>query len=177
MIAGEKVRLRAIERDDLLLLHAFNNDLSVELAGGGDAPMPQSLARLEAEFDQQASGGGRDGKSFAIEAHETFIGICVLFNENNLARTVEVGIGIGNKLYWGKGFGREALSLLVNYAFRYHNYHKVWLQVHSDNQRAIKAYTHVGFVEEGWLRQHVYSNGRYVDLVYMGILRSEWQTD
>lgn len=175
MINGETIRLRAIERDDLPLLHTFNNDLEVELAGGGDPPMPQSLSRLEAEFDQQAANGGRDGKSFAIDAQDTFIGICALFNEDNLAHTTELGITIGNKSYWGKGFGREALSLLVDYGFRYHNYHKIWLQVHSDNERAIKAYRNVGFIEEGRLRQHVYSNGRYVDLIHMGILRADWQ--
>jgi hypothetical protein len=71
MFQGERVRLRAIERDDLTRLWAFNNDVEVELAGGGDPPMPQSLARLEAEFDQDAAKGGRDGTSYAIEVDGT----------------------------------------------------------------------------------------------------------
>lgn len=175
MIKGQKVLLRAIERDDLPLLHAFNNDLAVELAGGGDPPMPQSLARLEAEFDSQASGGGRNGTVFAIETDNHFIGICALFNTDHVAHTSELGITIGNQSYWSKGYGREALSLLVNYGFRYQNYHKIWLRVHSINERAIKAYTVVGFAEEGRLRQHVYGDGQYVDLILMGILRSEWK--
>ena len=175
MLKGQRILLRALERDDLPLLHAFNNDLEVELAGGGDPPMPQSLARLESEFDSKVSGGGRDGSDFAIIADDNFIGICALFNHDNLAQTTELGITIGNKLYWGKGYGREALSLLVDYGFRYHNHRKIWLQVHGNNERAIRAYKAVGFVEEGRLRQHVYSNGHYVDLVHMGILRREWE--
>lgn len=68
MLTGQKVTLRAMTRDDLERLCQFNNDLEVELAGGGDPPLPQSLARLQAEFEQQLSKGGRDGTSFAIEA-------------------------------------------------------------------------------------------------------------
>lgn len=175
MLKGQKVTLRALEREDLPLLHAFNNDLEVELAGGGDAPMPQSLARLESEFEGKVSGGGRDGSDFAIVADDNFIGICALFNQDNLAHTIELGITIGNKLYWGKGYGREALRLLVDYGFRYQNHRKIYLEVHGNNERAIKAYKAVGFVEEGRLLQHVYSNGDYQDLVQMGILRHEWE--
>jgi RimJ/RimL family protein N-acetyltransferase len=174
MLKGKRVVLRAMERSDLPLVHAFNNDLAVELAGGGDHPMPQSMSRLEAEFDQRAGGGGRDGESFAIVAEGNFIGSCALFNFDNLAQTAELGIGIGNKLYWGKGYGREAIALLVDYGFRYRNLHKVHLRVHGLNERAQRAYKAVGFVEEGRLRAHVYSNGDYDDLVLMGVLRSEW---
>ena len=174
MIRGQKVLLRAIEREDLPLLHTFNNDLAVELAGGGDVPMPQSLARLEAEFEQKSSGGGRNGSDFAIEADGNFIGNCALFNDDKLAKTTELGITIGNKLYWGKGYGSEAVQLLVDYGFRYQNFRKIWLNVHSNNERAIKAYQKVGFIEEGRLREHVYSDGDYVDLIYMGIVRREW---
>lgn len=175
MLQGEKVRLRALEREDLPLLHRFNNDLSVELAGGGDPPMPQALARLEAEFNQQTGSGGRDDASFAIEADGQFIGICALFNFNQTAHNCELGITIGDKDYWGKGYGREAVALLVNYAFRYRNQHRVWLEVHGRNERAQRAYKAVGFVEEGRLRQHVYDDGSYDDLMMMGILRTEWE--
>jgi hypothetical protein len=51
MLQGERVKLRAIEREDLERLHQFNNDLAVEVAGGGDAPMPQSLVRLQTDFE------------------------------------------------------------------------------------------------------------------------------
>lgn len=175
MIRSERILLRALERDDLPLLKVYNNDLAVELAGGGDPPMPQSMARLEADFEQQTGHGGRDGTSFAIEADGNFIGICALFNVDAVARSSELGITIGNKLYWGKKYGREAIWLLVDYGFRYHNFHKIWLRVHGMNERAQRAYKAVGFVEEGRLRAHVYSNGTYDDLVMMGILRDEWQ--
>ena len=174
MLQGKLVLLRAMTRDDLPRLCTFNNDIAVELAGGGDPPIPQALARLEAEFDQATAKGGRDGMGFAIEADGLFIGQCALFNVNETARTCELGITIGDKAYWGKGYGREAIQLLLRYAFQYQNYRKVWLHVHATNERAIRAYLGCGFVEEGRQRAHVWSNGAFEDLVIMGILRQEW---
>lgn len=179
MLHGEKVILRALERDDLKRLWAFNNDVEVELAGGGDPPMPQSLARLEAEFDERARRGGRAGAYFAIEADGQFIGQCGLRQGDGIvdttAQTYELGITIGDKDYWGKGYGRDALRVLLDYAFRLRHAHKVWLRANDNNERTIRAYRACGFVEEGRLRQQVWGNGQYLDLVYMGILREEWE--
>jgi RimJ/RimL family protein N-acetyltransferase len=174
MLRGERVTLRALSRDDLPRLWAFNNDLAVELAGGGDPPMPQSLERLQAEFDQNAAKGGRDGTTFAIEVGGTFIGTCGLFGASEIDGTTELGIGIGDKDYWGRGYGREAVALLVEYAFRMLNRRKVWLRVWGNNERGIRAYRACGFVEEGRLRAHAWSDGQFHDLVLMGLLRDAW---
>jgi RimJ/RimL family protein N-acetyltransferase len=173
MLKGQRVLLRAMEKSDLEHLHAFNNDIEVELAGGGDPPMPQSFARLEAEFGQRSGGGGRDNAGFAIEVEEKFIGMCALFNFDETARTCELGITIGDKAYWGKGYGREVIALLVEYAFHYRNFRKVWLKVNGKNERAQKAYRAVGFVEEGRQKAQIWSAGEYDDLVYMGLLRPD----
>ena len=95
-----------------------------------------------------------------------------LFNVDHVARRAMLGITIGDKACWGQGYGREAVHLLVDYGFRHHNLHRIWLEVHGRNRRAIGAYCACGFVEEGRLRQHVWSDGAYDDLVMMGILRS-----
>jgi len=175
LLKGEKVILRAIEREDLPRLCQFNNDVEVELAGIGDPPLPQALARLQAEFDQQVSKGGRDAPWFAIEADGKLIGPCALHRFDEIARTCELGIGIGDKVYWGRGYGRDAIRLLLHWAFRYRNVLKVWLTTMATNERALRAYRACGFVEEGRLREHAWSDGKYVDLVYMGILRDEWE--
>lgn len=175
MLKGTLVTLRAIERDDLPRLLAFNNDIDVELAGGGDPPWPQSFARLAADFDRDAAGGGcdggRGGVNFAIEADGAIIGVCGLRDVDPFGRTAEMGITIGDKAYWGRGFGREAVGLLVDYGFRMLNLRRVFLRVHGGNERAIRAYRACGFAEEGRLRRHVWSNGAYDDLVFMGVFR------
>lgn len=176
MLKSQRLILRSFTRDDLLLLSVFNNDLTVELAGGGDPPIPQSLERLQAEFDQEAAKGGRDGAYFAIEADGKLIGQIVLHSFSETHRTCELGIAIGDKEYWGKGYGREAMDLILDYAFRLRNMRKVFLTVNGNNDRAIRAYRACGFVEEGRWRSHVWSAGEYIDLVCMGILRDEWDT-
>lgn len=175
MLYGDRVTLRPMRRDDLERQWRFNNDVEFELLGGGDPPYPQSFERLQAEFDEQVSKGGRNGPDFAIEAEGTYIGSCGLFNLDDVAGTAELGIGIGDPAYRGKGYGREALDLLLDYGFRLRNLRRIWLRVNGDNERAIRTYRAAGFAEEGRQRGHVWSNGRYIDLVYMGVLRDEWK--
>jgi len=175
MLQGQRITLRAVERDDIPTICAINNDVAVELAGGGDPPWPQSLARAYADFDRNAAGGGRDGNihdvTFAIETDGKLIGFCGLNHRDVFAATAELGITIGDKAYWGRGYGREAVALLVEYGFTKLNLRRVYLRVHGRNERAIRAYRACGFVEEGRLRQHVWSDGAYDDLIYMGVMR------
>ncbi len=178
MLKGERVTLRGIRRDDLPRLWEFNNDVEVEVSGAGDPPIPQSLERLQAEFDASAQKGGRDDILFAIEADGKFIGQCGLFGFDEFrgaAHGCGLGIAIGDKNYWGRGYGREAVALLVDYAFTHWNLERVGLQVASTNERALRAYRAVGFVEEGRLRKHMWNNGQFVDTVCMSILREEWK--
>ena len=169
MLKGKKTLLRSIARDDLERIWQFNNDVEVELAGGGDPPIPQSLSRLYAEYDNEISKGGRDGSQFAIEAEGKCIGQCALFNFNETSQTCELGITIGDKAYWGHGYGRDALQCLLDYAFRLRNIRRVYLSVNGNNPRAIRAYESCGFIEEGRLRAHVWNDGKFIDLVFMGL--------
>jgi RimJ/RimL family protein N-acetyltransferase len=169
MLQGNRVVLRAIRREDLEAMCRYNNDLAVELAGGGDPPIPQSLERLQAEFDAEAGKGGRNGASFVIEADGQCIGQCALFHFDDVGRTAALGITIGDKAYWGRGYGREAVALLLHYAFRLRNLRKVWLTVNGNNERAQRAYRACGFVEEGRQQAQVWSDGEYIDLVYMAV--------
>lgn len=175
MLQGEKVTLRAIKRDDLHRLWAFHNDVEFEILTGAAPWEPQSLERLEKKFDEQLSKGDRNGASFAIEADGHFIGTCALVRYDQHNQICEMNIGIGDRRYWGHGYGRDAIRTLLVYGFQIRNLHKIWLFVNEDNPRAIHSYLACGFVEEGRLREHVWSNGRYVALLQMGILRSEWE--
>lgn len=80
MLVGQNLTLRAIERSDLPRLHQFSNDLAIELAGGGDPPAPQSMARLQASIGQSG-----------------------LLGSDQVGRTGELGIAIGEASYWGRG--------------------------------------------------------------------------
>ncbi|MEJ2277226.1 MAG: GNAT family protein [Candidatus Lokiarchaeota archaeon] len=87
-----------------------------------------------------------------------------------------VGILIGEKDYHNKGYGTEAMSLLVEYSFSTLNLHRIELECFEFNHRAIKSYKKVGFIEEGRKRQAIFINGKYHDRVIMGLLRKEWKS-
>jgi RimJ/RimL family protein N-acetyltransferase len=83
-------------------------------------------------------------------------------------------IGIGDREYWGKGYGTDAMRLILRYAFFELNLQRVSLNVFDYNTRAIRSYEKLGFIHEGRLRGVVKRDGRWYDLVFMGILRDEW---
>ncbi len=85
-----------------------------------------------------------------------------------------VGIGIGEREFWGKGYGTEAMQLILRYAFSELNLQRVSLNVFSYNSRAIRSYEKAGFMHEGRARNVLQRDGQRYDLVFMGILREEW---
>jgi RimJ/RimL family protein N-acetyltransferase len=173
MLVGKRVTLRALTEADIPRLTEFKNDVEFELLGGGDPPRPRSQD-VELHFFQEKAKD-KDILHFAIEAGGLFIGDCGLHNVDRCSGTAEVGIGIGDRDYWGRGYGREALTLLVDYGFRLQNFRKLSLEVHGSNERAIRSYRSVGFVEEGRQREQTWSGGRYEDVVLMGLFRSDFQ--
>jgi len=174
MLSGEKVCLRAVEREDLDLLTSYDNDVELELAANDVPPRPSSRARRRRRFDEQLKED-RDLVPFMIEVDGKAIGECSLGNFDQVARTCELGIAIGDRDYWGRGYGRDAVRVLVDYGFRSFNLHKIWLEVGAANERAVRSYRACGFVEEGRLRRQWYNAGRYVDVVLMGLLRADWR--
>lgn len=175
MLVGKRVTLRALTEADLPRLTEFKNDVEFELLGGGDPPRPRTLELVRDFFTERAKD--KDSPYFAIEADGRFIGDCGLHNADLRSGTAEVGIGIGDRAYQGRGYGREALRLLVDYGFRVQNFRKLWLEVHGSNERAIRSYCAVGFVEEGRQREHTWSGGRYEDVVLMALFRSDFTAE
>ena len=85
------------------------------------------------------------------------------------------GIAIGEREYWGKGYGSDAMRVILRYAFTELNLHRVSLNVFEYNPRAMRSYEKVGFKHEGRSRGVLHRAGRRWDLIYMGILREEWE--
>ncbi|MDP9225403.1 MAG: GNAT family N-acetyltransferase, partial [Actinomycetota bacterium] len=150
------------------------NDLELELlASSGDPPTPLSMAAIEGRFDKKIAEPEPD-YWFTIEVDDRVIGDCALMRFDQTARTCTLGIVIGERDYWGKGYGRDAVSTLVDYGFRHLNMHRIWLSVLASNERAIRSYESCGFREEVRLRRHIWVDGTLRDEVMMGLLRAEW---
>ena len=103
------------------------------------------------------------------------IGWIDLKNIDQLNGHAELGIAIGDKRYWGKGYGVGAMKAMLEWGFTNLELNKIWLRVEVDNDKAIKSYKQSGFVEEGILREDRYREGRYVDRLRMSLLRREYQ--
>src|SRR5262245_61997852 len=152
MLKGERVLLRAVRRDDLETYWGFRQDVEIVLLADEVPPRPRAFEEIESEWEDHQRNPG-DTLWFAIEADGKFIGQCLLHNFHRSNRTCELGITIGDRDYWSKGYGREVVRLLVDYAFRLLNMNRVWLTTNAGNERAIRSYSACGFREEGRLRE------------------------
>jgi RimJ/RimL family protein N-acetyltransferase len=170
-IVGEKVYLRAIEEDDAAVCHPWFSDPDVRITLG-------RRTTPNTEQDSRAYIRGLDARTrqmFAVvaRADDVYIGNAELFGIHWVNRHAELGIVIGRKDFWGKGYGRETVRLLCEHAFRGLNLHRVHLRVDATNERGIRCYTGAGFKPEGRLRDDVFAGGRYVDTLILGLLRGE----
>lgn len=170
MLKGPRIALRAVERDDLVRLQELSQHVDLIMLLD-DTWEPKSLARRERDFEKHL-----DETRFVIVVEGRVIGICGFHSGNRYSGTTSFFIGILDPEYLGQGYGREAVELLIDYAFRIQNWRRLSIQALATNQRAIRCYQSCGFVIEGQLREECYSNGQYVDLISMGLLRSEWDS-
>lgn len=88
-------------------------------------------------------------------------------------RKAEYGIFIGEKDALGRGFGTQAARLMIRYGFEELNLHKLMLRVLAENLPARKSYEKAGFVEEAYLKDEVFLENRYKDVIYMAVIREE----
>jgi RimJ/RimL family protein N-acetyltransferase len=86
-----------------------------------------------------------------------------------------VGIGLGEREAWGKGYGTDAMRIILRYAFTELNLRRVSLDVFEYNPRAVRSYEKAGFTHEGRVRRYLHREGKRWDLIFMGILREEWE--
>ena len=177
MIVGEHVRLRAIEREDISRFVRWINDPEVIRYTTTNTPF--SVAMEEKWFERQLDRSINLGQILAIETQVgeewIHIGSTDLFNIEPIDHAAEFGIMIGDKDFWNKGLGREATRLMLKHGFEDLNLNRIYLQVFAENLRGIKAYLAAGFVKEGILRQAMYKNGKYNDIVLMSVLHIDWK--
>ncbi|MDH3944661.1 MAG: GNAT family N-acetyltransferase [Anaerolineae bacterium] len=175
MIYGDRIRFRAPEQEDLPVFVRWLND--PEVRAGISLYLPMSLANEEKWFRSMLERP-QDEHPMCIECKEEggwkLIGNCGFFEAQPIVRSAEFGIMIGEKDYWNKGYGTEAVQLLIKHGFETLNLNRISLRVFETNPGAIRSYEKAGFIQEGSHRQEHYQDGRFIDVIHMSILRSEW---
>ena len=178
MIYGKRIRLRHVERADLPLFVDWLDDPEVNRGLALYRPLSQAE---EEKWFENILAGGRDEPPLVIEARRDdsweMIGNSGFHNIDWRSRSAEVGLFIGDKSYWNRGFGSEVMGLLLRYGFTTLNLHRIYLRVFEDNPRAIRAYEKSGFIHEGRLRQAEFHDGHYFDVLVMSVLRAEWHAE
>jgi RimJ/RimL family protein N-acetyltransferase len=174
MIEGNLVNLRAPEMSDLERSSTWVNDREVTRFLAFRYQM--SLAAEEAWLRDLASKPTSYERVFlAIETKDgAHIGNTNLFEIRPEDRKAKLGIMLGEKPYWSKGYGSDTLMTLLRFAFEEMNLNRVELDVFDFNERAIASYRKCGFIEEGRRRQALYKGGEYHDVLVMGVLRAEF---
>jgi len=106
---------------------------------------------------------------------DALIGQISLHNIDHLNRHAFMGIMIGEAQHHGKGYGTEAVRMILNYGFNTLNLHSIMLSVHEDNYAGRACYKKVGFKESGRRREWLFKYGKYVDVLYMDMLSHEFE--
>ena len=176
MIEGKLVNLRAPELTDLERNTRWINDR--EVTRFLELRYEMSLAAEEEWMRARCREPMSYANNFfAIETKDgVHIGNTNFFNAVPEDRKTELGIMIGEKSYWSRGYGGDALRTLIRFGFETMNFHRIELSVYAFNERAQAAYRGCGFIEEGRRRAAKYSEGAYHDVIVMSVLRDEWLT-
>jgi RimJ/RimL family protein N-acetyltransferase len=133
---------------------------------------PEEIERF---FTMRALGA--DSLAMGIHVRETgrLIGSCAFSQLDGDNGSALFHITIGEREAWGHGYGGEATALMVDHAFSSLGLHRVALSVFEFNERAIRAYLRVGFVNEGRSREAIWRDGRWWDEIHMSVLEPEWR--
>lgn len=176
MFTTQRIKLRKMTGQDVQVYHGWRNDARVMEATNPymDLYTPEDTDA----FVHSVILGASSSKSYIIGDAKTEkpIGIMSLISIDYKNRNAELILDIGEPDYWGKGYGQEALKILLQYAFNELNLHRLSLRVFDFNERAIRLYTKMGFKQEGVVKEALFRNGAWHDIIHMGLLQSEYTT-
>jgi len=175
-LTGTLVTLREYRTEDMPWIRQWVNDPAIVEFLSDAFLYPQAERSTEAYLEEMVSGES-DARGFVIAdpATDAYLGQANLDSVDWKNRVGKIGIVIGSPDNMGRGYGTEALRLLVDFAFREMNLNRLELEVYEFNERAIRSYERCGFAHEGRLREKHYKRGRYWDVLQMGLLKKDWK--
>ena len=163
------LRFEKFSNKHIPLYYSWRNDPEVAQYDQSGFIRPMSFEEVE-EWSQRMV----EGLTFIAYDGEVPLGTCAFMNLDERNRHAELAIVIGNKDYWGKGFGTEIMKQLLDWGFYGLNLNRLYLHVFSTNNRAIALYEKMGFIKEGEMREMLFQNGEAVNLIAYGMLKDEF---
>lgn len=175
MLYGKEVKLAHLEREDLPKSLSWAND--TELNAKMLRILPVTQFDQEKWFQDIVSNPAKKVFTVKLQDGDEHIGNTGLYHIDWIHRRAEFWILLGEKEYWGKGFGSEVVSLMQHFAFRNLNLNRLYLNVGKNNSPALGLYKKLGFIEEGVLKEHYFIEGEYLDVITMAILRRDFDAE
>ena len=178
LFRGELVRLTLEEPETMAKAEVrWQRDSEFVRLADSDPVRLSSEKKIKEWFTENRVDKGPQPESYSFSvrtlADDKLIGFFGLWVD--LIHSVAwVGIGIGERDFWGKGYGTEMMKLCLRYAFTELCVHRVSLGLHEYNPRALRSYEKAGFRLEGRTRKDMMREGKRSDTLWMGILREEW---
>ena len=170
-LVGERIYLSPRSVEDAEIFTEWMNDFHVTDYTG------RSHKTMTLQEEKQFLENIPNNKStFVIIDLKTdkIIGTVGLHEIDHLNRTATLGIFIGDRDYRSKGYGTEAIQLILDFGFNFLNLNNIDLDLMEFNQRALKCYEKCGFKEIGRRRKCKFINGKYYDAILMDILAEEF---
>lgn len=170
-LEGKSVILRPLIKSDVPTLTRWINDPKVREFV--TSIFPKTEEQEEEWLKNLASN--ENNIVLAIETKEgTLIGSMGIHQINWKDRVCTTGALIGEKEYWGRGYGTDAKMALLDYIFNTLNLRKVCSSVYTYNKRSLHYSLHCGYKVEGTRRKHIYKSGKYWDVIELGLFKEEW---
>jgi RimJ/RimL family protein N-acetyltransferase len=174
-LANELVRLEPLNMDHLYQHFEWNNDPELNRLDSEVPYEEEALPDFKRRFEEFVFNPRPD--IVDLEVHTTegkLIGVIYIVGINRHNGNALIGVTIGDRDYWGRGYGRAALQLVLRYCFEHLELHRVTAETFEYNPAWKKLVVWAGFQREGTLRQHLFRDGEYWDKGLFGILRSEF---
>jgi RimJ/RimL family protein N-acetyltransferase len=174
LLRGDRIRLAVLEKDDLETVVRWQQNATFMRLFDATPAYPKSRARLESWLQERQQD--RTAFLFGLRRldDDTLLGYAELEGILWAHQVGWLSIAIGNPACWGRGYGTEAMELLLSFAFHELNLHRIQLTVFDYNRRAIALYEKLGFRREGVFREFMQRDGRRHDMLLYGLLRQEW---
>ncbi|MEN1970567.1 GNAT family protein [Lentibacillus sp. N15] len=172
-LESKRVYLRPIENEDLDFFYAkaLWDKEGRRLTG---TQTIFSRSGVQKWFENISTDSSRMDLLICLQENNQPIGDIAMLDIDHQNRNSLVRISIFDHGFWGNGYGTEAMALLLEYGFEVLNLHRIGLDVYSFNKRGIKSYEKLGFKQEGIIRDELFYDGEYHDLIIMGVLKNEF---
>lgn len=173
MIESEKIRLWAIEKDDLIKNYLWANDPELIYLAGMQI-LPKSYWEITQWYESILREQNR--KVYAIKTHEgDYIGNIELNNLDWRSKSAEIGLIIGDQNFRQKGFGNQALQCILELAFKELGLNRLSAHILEYNKPALDLFEKVGFKKEGIMRKAFFTKDKFHDIICLGILSEEYK--